>query len=167
MKLWTVFLVTCLAALNGYCDELTPAKRNDIRLVMQETGIANMGVQMINRMIPLITQNLSSSHPEIPAKTLEKIGGNLAFMMTRKISTPGGMIDLLVPIYANHFTHAEIKQLLAFYRSDLGKKVINKLPLVMSESIEVGKTWGSSLEPNIKSVVDQALAEDKVVLNRK
>jgi hypothetical protein len=118
-------------------------------------------------MIPLITQSLSTSHPEIPPKTLEKISAKLHTMMANKASTPGGVIDLIVPVYAKHFTHAEIKQLMAFYRTDLGKKVIHKLPVVMAEARDVGQKWGSNLEPDIKLVVDQALAEDKVVLNRK
>ena len=167
MKLWTVFLVAGLAAFNAHCDELTPAKRDDIRLMMQETGSANLGAQMMNAMVPMITQNLSATHPEIPKKTLDKIGARIESLMGKKITAPGGMVDLIIPIYANHFTHEEIKQMLAFYRTDAGKKLISKMPVVMSESMAVGQNWGRSMGPEITSLIDQALAEDKVVLKKK
>jgi hypothetical protein len=80
-------------------------------------------------------------------------------MMASKISTQGGLVDLIVPIYSNHFTHDEIKQMVAFNRTDLGKKMIIAMPLVASESMTVGQKWGNSLAPEIKSLVDQTLAE--------
>ena len=167
MKLWTMLLVACLTAVNGHCDELTQAKGDDIRLLMQETGAANLSAQMMKAMIPMIMQNLSAAHPEIPKNTLDKIGDRLESLLRNKITAPGGMADRIVPVYANHFTHDEIKQLLAFYRSDVGKKVTNKMPVVMSESMAVGQNWGRSMGPEVKSLVDQALAEDKVVLEKK
>jgi hypothetical protein len=77
MKLLTVFFVVCFVSFKGHCDELTPAKSNDIRLLMQETGSANLGAQMINGMVPLLTQSLFTSHPEIPKKRLKKLAADL------------------------------------------------------------------------------------------
>ena len=44
-------------------------------------------------------------------KTLDKIGARIESLMGKKITAPGGMVNLIIPIYANHFTHEEIKNL--------------------------------------------------------
>jgi len=82
------------------------------------------------------------------------------------MSEPGGMIDRLTPVYAKHLTHDDIKQLLVFYRTDLGKKIINRMPVVTSESMAVGQQWGAGLAPDFQSIVGRTLAEDKVVLKQ-
>jgi hypothetical protein len=167
MKLWTIFLAACLAAANGYCDELTPAKRDDIRALIKETGAVAMGAQMVDAMVPLVTMQLSTAYPEIPKSTLDKIGSRISALMERKMTEPGGMMDRLTPVYAKHLSHDDIKQLLAFYRTDVGKKIINRMPVVTSESMAVGQQWGASLAPDFQSIVVRTLSEDKVVLKQK
>ena len=167
MKLWAIFLAACLAAASGHCDELTSAKRDDIRTLMQETGAANMGAQVMESMVPLITMQLSTAYPEIPKSTLDKIGTRITALMERKMREPGGVVDLAVPVYAKHFNHDEIKQLLVLYRTDLGRKLISTMPVLTSELMAVGQQWGGTLAPDLQSIVGRTLAEDKVVLKKK
>jgi hypothetical protein len=41
------------------------------------------------------------------------------------------MIDLIVPIYQKHFTDAEIDDMLAFYHTPTGKKMLTESPKIM------------------------------------
>ena len=63
---------------------------------------------------------------------------------------PGGFRDLFYPIYHNHFTHQELKELIAFYKTPLGQKVLKELPLLTQEGMEAGSRWGTSLGPAIQ-----------------
>jgi hypothetical protein len=66
------------------------------------------------------------------------------------------LMDRTVPIYAKYFTHDEIKELLAFYGTPLGQKVIATLPAVLQESMVAGQEWGKQLG---QKVVDELKAE--------
>ena len=55
------------------------------------------------------------------------------------------LTELIVPIYAKYFTHDEVKQLLAFYQTPLGQKMIANQPAIMQESMEAGQKWGGQL----------------------
>jgi uncharacterized protein len=48
-------------------------------------------------------------------------------------------------VYKKHFTSAEIKQLIAFYESPIGQKLVEKQPLVLTDSYQIGSEWGRKL----------------------
>ena len=47
------------------------------------------------------------------------------------------IIEALIPVYDKHFNEEELKELILFYRSPLGQKMIEVTPLLMQESMEV------------------------------
>ena len=49
------------------------------------------------------------------------------------------LIAEIIPLYARHFTAAEIKQLAAFYKTPVGVKMIRTMPQVMNESMQAGQ----------------------------
>lgn len=44
-----------------------------------------------------------------------------------------------------HFTQDEIRQLIAFYQTPLGTKLIEKLPAITQESMTIGMKWGEEI----------------------
>ena len=55
------------------------------------------------------------------------------------------LTELLTPVYQKHFTQAELKELIKFYESPIGKKLAEKTPFIMQESMEVGQKWGTKI----------------------
>ncbi len=51
----------------------------------------------------------------------------------------------LVPIYKKHFTHDEIKGIIAFYQTEVGKKMAHKSVVLAQESMAIGQQWGMQL----------------------
>ncbi|NNG24524.1 DUF2059 domain-containing protein [Telluria aromaticivorans] len=49
------------------------------------------------------------------------------------------MIAEMVPLYATHYTVAEIKELTVFYRTSLGRKMLSVTPRLTAESMAVGQ----------------------------
>jgi len=54
-----------------------------------------------------------------------------------------------VKIYRAKFTHAEIKQILAFYQTPVGIKTIDLLPSLLKEGSEAGRKMGKYLSEKI------------------
>lgn len=52
------------------------------------------------------------------------------------------LVDRLVPVYQKHFTEADLNGFISFYRTPIGRKLAEKSPLVMQESMAVGQQWG-------------------------
>jgi hypothetical protein len=52
-------------------------------------------------------------------------------------------------LYAARFTEAELKSILAFYKSPLGKKVIETEPQIVDQSMSDAQTWGEKLSEEV------------------
>ncbi len=51
------------------------------------------------------------------------------------------IIDNIIPVYAKHFTPAELKELIAFYKSPVGAKNLALTPKLMSEVMQVSAQY--------------------------
>jgi len=71
--------------------------------------------------------------------------------------------ELSYPVYDKHFTEVALKDLVAFYRSDTGKKVVTEMPSIYSELLE---RIGKMLEPKVKEIVEEAQKTQADELNK-
>ncbi|MEL6672065.1 MAG: DUF2059 domain-containing protein [Bacteroidota bacterium] len=55
------------------------------------------------------------------------------------------LVELLVPVYQNHLTEADLQSIIEFYQSPVGKKLSVKTPLLAQESMQAGQAWGYKL----------------------
>ena len=51
----------------------------------------------------------------------------------------------MVPIYVKHYDRETLLAAIAFYESDHGQALIKELPAVTAESMELGRTWGTTI----------------------
>jgi hypothetical protein len=57
----------------------------------------------------------------------------------------------LIPVYEKNFTPEEVKQLIVFYTSPLGKKLVDGTTKISKESMQIAQPWGMSLAGKIQS----------------
>ena len=63
------------------------------------------------------------------------------------------LVQKLIPVYSKHFTEQEIVDLLKFYNTSTGKKMIEKTPTILEESMEIGRKWGIELAQKIEEEI--------------
>jgi hypothetical protein len=51
--------------------------------------------------------------------------------------------------YATHFTESELKEILAFYQSAAGKKMLQKQPEVVNNSMHFAQEWANKLSTEV------------------
>lgn len=96
-----------------------------------------------------------ASNPRIPAVFWDRF---LAQARARK----GEFIDSLIPIYSRTFELSELKGLLQFYQSPLGRRLLAAQPAVMQESMQLGQRWGM----RIGAEIGQQLAAEGVPIGQ-
>src|SRR5262249_26893690 len=52
------------------------------------------------------------------------------------------LAELIALVYARNFTAEEMREMMAFYRTSLGQKLLQKMPVIAQESMTAGQTWG-------------------------
>ncbi len=132
MKKFLLSFLFLFSVLALFAQSSTPSKTDDIRKMMEISGAGKLGIQVMQTMM----NSFQQSFPEVPSAFWKKAAQEF---------TAEGLIDLVVPIYDKHFTHEDIKGLLAFYESPVGQKLIEKLPVITQESMAAGEIWGEEI----------------------
>lgn len=70
-----------------------------------------------------------------------------------RIDFDGTMREALIRIYAKHFTEKELADMLDFYATPTGKKSVEVMPLLLSESMQAGAEF---LGPKIEQALTEA-----------
>ncbi len=105
------------------------AKQKDIRKLLTLTGSGQLGMQVMTQMM----QQFKQAKPNVPEKFWSD------FMKKVRVDD---LISLIVPIYDKHLSHPEVKDLIGFYQTPTGRKLVRVLPLITQESMTAGQTWG-------------------------
>jgi hypothetical protein len=64
-------------------------------------------------------------------------------------SRSGELVDSAARAYASHFTEPELKQILAFYQSPVGQKMIVEEPKAIEDSMRDASTWADDLSVDV------------------
>jgi len=108
------------------------AKERDIRRLLQLNGTLSLAEQVRNRFV----HDAKEVYATVPQGAIEDFGNRIK---------PDDFYALMVPIYARHFSHDEIKQLIAFYESPIGMKLIASLPAMNVEAQDATSQWTREL----------------------
>ncbi|MDP9121164.1 MAG: DUF2059 domain-containing protein [Acidobacteriota bacterium] len=109
----------------------TPAREADIRKLMELSGSANIGMQVMNQMKAALQQSMKA-----PDGFWDR------FM---KEVDPKELVDRIVPIYSRHFSEEDIQGMIAFYQTPLGRKLVTVMPQIAAESMVSGQEWGQQV----------------------
>ncbi len=52
------------------------------------------------------------------------------------------LVALMVPVYKTHLSEQDLKEIIKFYESSVGKKLAQKTPVITQESMQAGQQWG-------------------------
>jgi hypothetical protein len=117
-------------------------KNGKIALLLETTGSLKIGKQVASALFNQFISVWKQSGKALDDKTMEKLRIGLEESMEKemKIGTP--FVSELIGVYSKYYSDKNIDDMLAFYNSETGKKVIETLPNVLSESMAIGQRWG-------------------------
>lgn len=103
--------------------------------MLQVSGAEESFKASIDQMIAMYKQQ----KPDVPAELWELFGNEFKKDVSKDLMT------MLLPIYQKHLTENELKDIIIFYRSPAGKKLAQKNPLIVQESMQAGQQWGMKI----------------------
>jgi hypothetical protein len=59
------------------------------------------------------------------------------------------LLDLVAKIYAQHFTEAELKDIVAFYKTPAGKKMLTQEPIAINQSLTAAQDWANEFSDTV------------------
>lgn len=148
------FLFTAGPAAGQTVD---PALQSDIVKLMELTGSAKMAEQMGTLISGQMVQVMRQLRPDLPPRAIEIVNEVLTGALAAGVQDPKGLTASLVPLYAKHFTHEDVRALLAFYQTEVGRKTITVMPTLFQEAAQAGQEWSRTIVPVIQAETEKRL----------
>ncbi len=63
----------------------------------------------------------------------------------------------IVDLYVRDFTEAELREVIAFYKTPTGQKALKNLPLLMAECAKIGQDYGMTKQDALRRRIEAAL----------
>jgi len=160
-----IFILTLLLFLfnsQGHSEtiNLSPEKRADIIKLVKMTGAMSIMSQVINTISSNMVDSLiTASGRRVPERATEIMKAEITNVWDQEIKSEK-VFDYFVPIYDKYYSEKEIKALIDFYKTDLGRKLVKVLPYFTQECMIAGKKWGESIAPiAIERITERFKAE--------
>jgi uncharacterized protein len=153
-----------LFATAAQADELTAAKRSQIKTLLEITGIKAIPEQIANNTVQSWVPGIKQLDPKFPDKGFTIIRDSFLAGLNAKIDGGGGLIEQVTIVYHNQFTGPEIAELLKFYQSTLGKKLLGSQAKVNGETFQTAMKWADSMSADLDQRIDAALKKEGLKL---
>jgi uncharacterized protein len=137
---------TALSIAVLFCAELStahaqaaaaPADSAKVRLIKQllaKVHVTDQALQAMEQQLPA----QRAANPRVPAAFWDRF-------MEQARARRGELEDGYVALYDRHFSAEEIRQLVAFYDTPIGRRFLEVQPTLMREGIAMGQEWGSRI----------------------
>ena len=146
----------------AFAEELTPAKAADIRELLKITGVKDTAFMFASLTSQGMADAIKKARPDIPHRYFEILNEECFILFEKGLSETGGLMDEIIAAYNKYFTHKEIRGLLEFYETDLGKKAIRITPKLMNECGIIAQQWAQVQVPEIAEKVRRRCKEEGI-----
>ena len=97
--------------------------------------------QIVPQMITMVKQTVSS----VPDSFWD------GFVTKYKSKLVDKVVELYTPIYAKYYSLDDMKQLIAFYQTPIGKKLGETTPKIMIEGMQIGQKIGMEIATELQN----------------
>jgi hypothetical protein len=139
-----------LVALN--CQAIEPGKRQSIENMLEAASLPTLMESVQGQMATMFRQQAALM--EIPAAqrpVVDKYFARLATLLQEELSW-SRMKEPMVEVYDRVYTRQEVEDLTAFYRTPVGRKMIEKMPELVGASQAVMQERMKVLLPKVQQI---------------
>jgi uncharacterized protein len=130
-------VVWCLAAVAAQAQTPTAGAVATTRELLAVKGGTLMFEPVIPGVVETTKNNLLPTNPGL-AKDLNEVSAQLRREFEAKKAE---LVYEVAIIYAKHFTEQELKDLVTFYKTPLGQKMLREEPIAVEESLKRAQDW--------------------------
>jgi uncharacterized protein len=155
---------TCVAQTS---DDDSPATKQDVERYFQVTRshdmMKKMAVAMGQGMHQMLHEQYLKHKDDLPADYESKMTVEMDDMFANMPWDE--MMQAMVPAYQKHFTKGDIDNLVAFYSTPTGAKVLREMPAIMSDAMQdmmpVMTKYVETVQQRLQKETDVMIAQSK------
>jgi len=115
----------------------------------KELLVAKGATAMFEPLIPGMIENTKNTFLPTNPGLFKDINEVAAKLQTEFAPRREEVIDQIARLYAQRFTEAEMREVIAFYRSPTGRKFVAQEPAVIDEGLKNAEEWARTMSENV------------------
>lgn len=162
-------VILCLAFLPSAAafaqQPSDPATKEDVQKLFDAMHIRKQldaVMAMIEKQIPLVSKNAIAKQSPNMTPAQQAVLDEFAIQQIQKMYQKlpfDELMQAVLPVYQQHFTHEEIREMTRFYASPAGQKLLSEMPVITLESIKAAapilQRWGITEAAEMKASADE------------
>jgi hypothetical protein len=140
-----VATLVCFAAATGQAQAPTAGAVASARELIAVKGGGAMFEPVIPGVVESTKNSLLPTNPNL-SRDLNEVSLQLRKEYESKKAE---LLYEVAIVYAKHFTEQELKDLVAFYKSPLGQKMLKQEPLALDESFKRAQEWSIEFSESV------------------
>ncbi len=113
---------------------------------------------------PMLTSSQRADAKRAATEALKRRSDRFSKLVTEELHLDQAIEQAFIPMFDQHFTIQELKEMLAYYNSPIGQKSLDLLPAM---SIEAAMKLNAQLVPKLKEISAQIDAEERAAIESK
>lgn len=145
IRVATVAVVLALASPTAYAQQPSATAIATAKEIVTVTG----AIALFNPLIPGVVEqakNLFLQQNPGLAKDIDEISAKMRTELTPRFQE---LVNDVAKNYATSFSEQELKDILAFYKTPAGAKLIANQPKVVDASLKFAQTWANTLSEQV------------------
>ncbi len=163
MKRMLLLLVITALAIHPLQAQDTE-KKADLLKLLNIYGVFEVGDQLVLAIGMQVIDLYRKANPKATEQTLISIQKEVKAVVDGAMRESGGISDKFVEIYGKYFTHAEIKEIITFHESPVGKKIKEVERSLAKDVMVAGQKWGESIGPTVLQRTKTRLKKKGIVI---
>lgn len=133
-----IILCFFLLGINAF-SQSNEAKLRELITLTRSDRMLSMGFQQF-------MDHYNNQYKDLPADFWDEFKKE---MSTEKI------FALYTPIYKKYFTDSDVDELIKFYKTPAGQKMIENMPSLMNDSRKIGNDYANALNEKVKDKLNK------------
>lgn len=143
----------------AFAGQISPEKKADILRLLEITGSMDLAKNAADLTSQQMIDTIKKESPNVDPRVFTIVSEETHKVIGENMDA---FVDRMVPIYDKYYTDEDIRGLVEFYGTPLGKKMLSVLPVTMQESIVAGQKWGEGLVPVLVERITTRLKKDGI-----
>lgn len=145
IRVATVAVVLALASPAAYAQQPSATANATAKEIVAITGATTLFNPLISGVVEQAKLLFLQQNPAL-SKDLNEIAAKLRSELAPRFEE---LVNNVAKNYATSFTEQELKDILAFYKTPAGVKLISAQPKVVDESLKFAQTWANTLSEQV------------------
>lgn len=165
-KILIILFVLLLQSSIVAATEIIPDEMaEDIKVLMQLTKVSQVPKTIADAYIHVVTVQLMESGQSLTKENIQALEDEINNYFNEDSKVTNYFYAEAYKIYSNIYTHSEIKELIEFYSSDLGKKVTENSSRLNMQVHAIRNQWFSKYPEDIKDRIQERLKKEGLKWN--